>query len=106
MVTQLVLLTRRSDMSFKEFSAYWKNVHAPIGKKMPEVIRYVQYHGGVVEPTGKPAYDGVALLQFADMDALQRSWDSPEGKATAADIPNFLDGSKIVMLFNEENTVV
>lgn len=106
MVTQLVLLTRRSDMSFEQFSTYWKNVHAPIGAKMPEVSKYVQYHGGVAPANGAPAYDGVALLEFADMGALQRSWGSPEGQATAADIPNFLDGSKIVMLFNEENRVV
>ncbi len=106
MVTQLVLLTRRSDMSFEEFSNYWKDVHAPIGAKMPECKRYVQYHGGVAPANGEPAYDGVALLQFADMDALQRSWESPEGQATAADIPNFLDGDKIVMLFNEEHQIV
>lgn len=106
MVTQLVLLTRRSDMSFEQFSTYWKNVHAPIGGKMPFCTKYVQYHGGVAAASGTPAYDGVALLQFADMDALQRSWGSPEGQATAADIPNFLDGSKIVMLFNEEHQVV
>jgi uncharacterized protein (TIGR02118 family) len=106
MVTQLVLLTRRSDMSFEQFSTYWKNVHAPIGGKMPEVIKYVQYHGGVAPANGAPAYDGVALLQFADMGALQRSWGSREGQATAADIPNFLDSSKIVMLFNEEHQVV
>ena len=52
MVTQLVLLTRRSDMSFEQFSTYWKNVHAPIGGKMPEVIKYVQYHGGVAPANG------------------------------------------------------
>jgi len=105
MITQLVLLTRRSDMSFDEFSSYWKNVHAPIAEKMPDVDRYVQYHGAAT-PSGEPAYDGVALLQFADMDTLQRSWDSPEGKLTAADIPNFLDGSKIVMLFTEGHQLI
>ncbi len=106
MVTQLVLLTRRSDMSYEEFSKYWKDVHAPIGAKMPECKRYVQYHSGVAPAAGEPAYDGVAFLQFEDMDALGRSWESPEGQATAADIPNFLDGDKIVMLFNEEHVIV
>lgn len=106
MVTQLVLLTRRADMSFEEFSKYWKEVHAPIGGKMPECESYIQYHGGVAPANGEPAYDGVALLKFKDMDALQRSWESPEGQATAADIPNFLDGEKIVMLFNEEHVIV
>lgn len=73
---------------------------------MPECKRYVQYHSGVAPAAGEPAYDGVALLEFEDMDALGRSWESPEGQATAADIPNFLDGDKIVMLFNEEHVIV
>ncbi len=105
MITQLVLLTRSPNSTFDEFSSYWKKVHAPIAKKMPDVIRYVQYHG-VANQSGEAAYDGVALIQFADMETLQRSWDSPAGKATAADIPNFLDGSKTVMVITEANQVI
>ena len=105
MITQLVLLTRRDDMSHEEWSTYWRETHGPIAEKMPDVQRYIQYHG-VADPSGEPAYDGVALLQFADMETLQRSWDSPEGKATADDIPNFLDASKLVMLFTDAHQVI
>ena len=103
MITQLVLLTRRSDMSRQEMSDYWKNVHGPIAEKMPNVHKYVQYH---TKPEGGEAYDGIALLQFDDEDAMNASWGSPEGKATSEDIPKFLDPNKVVIIVTEAHEVV
>ena len=105
MITQIVLLARRPDMTHEEWSTYWRETHAPINAKMKECQRYVQYHG-IADADGEAPYDGVALLEFADMETLQRGWDSPEGKATADDIPNFLDASKLVMLFCEGHQVI
>jgi uncharacterized protein (TIGR02118 family) len=109
MIKMTLLLTRRPDLTFEEFSHYWKNVHWPIVQTVPEVmqhtIRYTQQHsiGGV--PDGVPAapFDGYAEAWFPDMNAVYQVIGSAKwAEVVSTDDENFLDTSKTLVLFSEE----
>ena len=109
MIKMTLLLTRRSDLTFEQFSQYWKDIHWPIVQTVPEVmdttIRYTQQHniGGV--PDGVPAapFDGYAEAWFPDMDAVYRVIGSPKwAEVVSTDDENFLDTSKTLVMFSDE----
>lgn len=109
MIKMSLFLTRRSDLTFEEFSKYWENVHWPIVKSIAAVkentIRYVQQHniGGVPEGVTAAPFDGYAEAWFDDMDAVYRVVGSREwAEIVAKDDENFLDRSKTLLLFTEE----
>jgi uncharacterized protein (TIGR02118 family) len=52
-----------------------------------------------------PAYDAVAEDWFDDPAAMGAALASPEGQAVAADMPNFLDPSRVALLVVEEEDV-
>ena len=59
---------------------------------MPGLRKYVQDHP--IQDSGQAPCDGIAELWFDSAEALQAGLSGPEGQATAADAPNFLDGSE------------
>jgi uncharacterized protein (TIGR02118 family) len=89
------VVKKRADLSYDEFKAYWKDVHAPIAAKMPGVTKYLQNHTIVVDGAGstggEPGYDGIVFLEFESKEAHDAAWETPEGVATLADVPNFLE---------------
>ena len=105
MVTQLFLCKRPAGMSRDEFGAYWKDTHAPIARNIPGLQQYIQYHG-IPDANGEPSVDGVALMTFADADAMRAAWETPEGKATMDDAPNFVDLTQLVVTTFEEHQII
>jgi uncharacterized protein (TIGR02118 family) len=43
-------------------------------------------------------YYRMAELYFSDMEEMQKSMGSPEGQATAADLPNFASGGVRILI--------
>jgi uncharacterized protein (TIGR02118 family) len=104
-----LFLTRKADLTFEQFSDYWKNVHWPIVQTVPEVmentIRYTQQHniGGVPEGVTAAPFDGYAEAWFPNMEAVYKVIGSPKwAEVVAKDDENFLDRSKTLVLFSEE----
>jgi uncharacterized protein (TIGR02118 family) len=83
-------------MSHEQFVDYWQKVHGPLLKSNPAVRRYVQSHILSVRPTAHAAVtgevDGVVELWFDDLEAFDRSWESPVSKAILEDGANFIGG--------------
>ena len=50
MIKLVYCITRRHGMALEEFSRYWREVHGPIGRRIPGLRRLVQSH-----PTRQPA---------------------------------------------------
>lgn len=87
MTKVLVLLYKRSDLSWEAFGRYWRDAHRPIALRLPGLRRYVENH----PPTaGDPPY-GVAELYFDSPAAVQTALASAEGQAVLADLANFVD---------------
>jgi uncharacterized protein (TIGR02118 family) len=115
-------LRRRPDLSWEQFSDYWRDVHAPLVASHADLLgirRYVQLrtldvpglqrglqarNGGSPEP-----YDGVAQVWIDDLEAL-RMPASDEGRAASAalleDERNFIDLPNSPLWVVEETVVV
>jgi uncharacterized protein (TIGR02118 family) len=100
-------ITRKPGMTHEEFFRYWKEVHGPIGARIPGLRRLVQSHGLGLPGDGKtPDFDGVAELWFDDAAALLAARASPEWRASTADEENFIDPSRTAYLVSEEHVIL
>jgi uncharacterized protein (TIGR02118 family) len=100
-------ITKKPGLSDAEFFHYWKNVHGPIGARIPGLRKLVQSH--TIPATNQirvADYDGMAELWFDDLDALLTARRSPEWQASTEDEKNFVDGSKAAFFITEEHEVV
>jgi len=106
MTKVIFVLHRRPDMDRDEFSRYWRDVHGPIAAGMPGLRRYVQNYAVPDAASGDPPCDGIAELWFDSEEAMRAAFASPEGAATMADVPNFLDPDRIGEMVVEDVEVV
>jgi uncharacterized protein (TIGR02118 family) len=100
-------LKRMAGMSLDEFRKYWIDVHGGLGSKLPGLRRYVQSH--LIDEAymyAEPRYDGVAQLWFDSADAMRAAFESPQGKALAADGPKFIDTSALRYFVAQEHIVI
>ena len=80
------------------FEDYYSKVHAPIAAKMKGVAR-IELTKFEAAPDGvEPSFYRMAELYFPSKEALQKTLESAEGKATVADIANFATGGTTIIL--------
>ena len=122
MVKLTFCLRRRQDLSWEEFSTYWRDVHAPLVAGRAELLgirRYVQVrtvdarplhqalqrrNGGSPEP-----FDGIAEVWFDDVESFSRPRSDEARRAAEellADERNFIDLAHSPMWLGEEEQVV
>ena len=66
------------------FEHHYREVHAPLVKKLPGVRRYTFSRD--TRPVRGDLYYRIAEVDFDDIAALQRAFASPEGRAAASDV--------------------
>src|SRR5256885_11759057 len=96
MIELVYCITRRDGLTLEEFSRYWREVHGPIGRRIPGLRRLVQSHParhpGDFSPP--PSFDGMAELWFDDLAALEAARRSPEWRAAGAGEGQLVDGAR------------
>ncbi|SOD74671.1 uncharacterized protein (TIGR02118 family) [Jatrophihabitans sp. GAS493] len=107
-VKLLFCLRRRADLTREEFQEYWQGSHGKLGVELADdlgFIRYVQSHtlsaplndALQASRSAPPAYDGVVELWFESVEAVERTFSTPKGRAAARrlveDESNFVDVS-------------
>jgi uncharacterized protein (TIGR02118 family) len=107
MIKLVYCITKRANLTDEEFFHYWKNVHGPIGAKIPGLRRLVQNHRLTV-PGDKYTsdFDGVAELWFDDVESLLRARQSPEWRVSSEDESNFVEPGKVSYLVAQERVIV
>lgn len=98
MFKAMILLTRRADMTHKDFATWWLTEHAPLARQLPGV-REIRFNE-VVEGDG---VDGVAELWFDDLASFEAAYASDLGKSVAQDSIDHV--SARVRLIVEENQI-
>jgi uncharacterized protein (TIGR02118 family) len=107
MVKLVYCITKKADLSDEEFFRYWKNVHGPIGARIPRRRKLVQSRR-INIPGDKypPAYDGIAELWFDNIEDLLAARQSPEWQAATEDEANFIDHTKVAYFVTGEHVVL
>ncbi len=82
------------------FDRHYFDTHVPIAKKIPGVLRYEVNGGPMVSPGGASPYHLIATIEFESMSTLQQGMRSAEGRAAAADVPNFAGAGVEMLMFD------
>ncbi len=111
MVKLVACLKRKPGMSSAEFHRYWKDVHGPLVKGVPEFMRhvrkYIQSHSVSDKvptfPTAPSHYDGVAELWFDSLEDIGKAFNEPRYmEVIRVDEPKFLDLPNCCIFVAEE----
>lgn len=106
MIKLVYCITKKAGMADDEFFCYWRNVHGPIGARIPGLRKLVQSHRVTIGgDQHHPDYDGVAELWFDDAAALLAARQSPEWEASSRDEANFIDREKVAYFVSEEHVI-
>ena len=82
------------------FDRYYFERHVPLARKIAGLQRYEVSSGGVGAPGGESPWHLAAILSFESIAALQEALASPEGQATAADLPHFAQAGVELLVFD------
>ena len=106
MIKLVYCITKKAGLTDDEFFHYWKNIHGPIGARIPRLRKLVQSHR-LTLPGDEHLhdYDGMAELWFDDVEDLLGARQSPEWKASTEDEANFIDHSKVAYFVSEEHII-
>jgi uncharacterized protein (TIGR02118 family) len=78
------------------FDKYYFSTHIPLARKVPH-LRGMKFNAGAPTALAGTAPYLIAELEFDSMAELQAAMASPEGQATAADVPNFASNPTILI---------
>jgi uncharacterized protein (TIGR02118 family) len=121
MLKSTFCLYRHPDMSHDQFTAYWREVHAPLVLEVAEVLGITGYrqihtthdkanHGLQASRGGPDPYDGIAEAWFADLASALAAFASPQGRIAwerlAEDERRFIDLARSPIFFGEEITII
>ena len=106
MLHVLYFITRKPALGETEFHRYWREVHGPIAKKVPQLRRYVQSHR-IPFAGANSTYDGAAEVWIDNEAALGALRQSPEYlKGALADEFNFIDMSRVEWLVTNDHVIL
>jgi uncharacterized protein (TIGR02118 family) len=100
-MSRLIVLYSQPDDT-EAFDRHYQEVHIPLAKKMPGLLRYTVSRGVTVAFGEDPVYL-IAELDFADQAAMDAALGSPEGRAAGRDmVANLAAGGVRNLVFEAE----
>jgi uncharacterized protein (TIGR02118 family) len=91
MLKFMVVIYRKPELSAAEFRRHLQEVHGPLAMKLPGLQKYVQNFASDDSKRESPGWDAIVELYFESWAAMEAAWESPQGKASDADLPLFAD---------------
>lgn len=83
----------------EHFRRYYEETHIPIARKMPGA-KGLRWSFDVQGLMGESPYFCIAELDFDSAESLQAAFETPEGQATAADVPNYATGGLTIVHYD------
>jgi uncharacterized protein (TIGR02118 family) len=106
MIKLVYCIRKKAGLTDEQFFDYWKNVHGPIGRRIPHLRRLVQSHRVKIKGDKfQPDYDGMAELWFDNAEDLLAARESREWKAASEDEANFADPTTVAYFVSEEHVI-
>src|ERR1700710_1156860 len=87
-----VVVNYKTPKDTAAFDKYYAETHIPLAKKLPGLRKYTVTKGPVATPGGPSPLHLFGTRSFDSVAASGAAFASPEGKATAADVPKFATG--------------
>ena len=107
MVKLVYCITKKPGLTDEEFFQYWKDIHGPIGARIPGLRKLLQSRRlNVRGDKHRPSYDGMAELWFDDVESLLAARQSPEWTASTEDEVNFIDQTRTAYFVSEEQLIL
>jgi uncharacterized protein (TIGR02118 family) len=107
MIKFVYCITKKSGMTDEDFFYFWKNIHGPIGARIPGLRRLVQSHRINVPGDARAAdFDGMAELWFDDVAGLLEARKSQEWEASGEGEHNFIDESRVAYFISGEHGII
>ena len=88
-----------------EFDRYYHDVHIPLAKTMKGIKGWTIGKCQSAVPGEKPPYYLIVGLYTESREAMEAILETPEGKATVADVPNFATGG-VTFLYDDEEVLI
>jgi uncharacterized protein (TIGR02118 family) len=92
LAARFTVLWRNTPTDIEAFERHYREVHIPLAKKMAGLRRYTLSRN-VARVRGEEPYYRIAELDWDDLEALRRAFDSPEGRATGEDVERLSEWS-------------
>lgn len=109
MIKGFALIPKKADLSLERFHSHWREVHAPLAKRIKSLRRYVQSHRIETPVPGFDAvpYEGVAEIWFDDLKSVRALGDNPDYLGGAyLDEANFIAEAGPAFLATREQLVI
>ena len=97
MVKIVYLVTKRPDLTDKQFVDHWTSTHADLATQLPELQAY-SINLPSPEQRGPRPIDGYAMVKFPSWTQAKAAWASEIGRATAADGELFMAGTRAAIV--------
>jgi uncharacterized protein (TIGR02118 family) len=106
MIKLVYCIRKKPGLSDDAFFEYWKDVHGPMGARIPGLRKLVQSHAIVVPGDVRQSdFDGIAELWFDSVESLLAARQSPEWRASGDDEANFIDPGGVAYSVTEEHEI-
>jgi uncharacterized protein (TIGR02118 family) len=106
MLKFMVVIYRKPGLTDAEFRRHLREVHGPLAKQLPGLKKYVQNFVSHDLTRNSPGWDAIVELYFESRAAMNAAWESPQGNASDADLPLFVDTSRTTWSVVEETIVL
>ena len=101
-----MLVIYRTPKDVEAFNRHYFETHIPLAKKLPGLRKYEISFGTVNVIAGPTDIYLIGILHFDDVDAMNKAFASPEGRAAAEDRQNYApDGTGVQILLFEDRDV-
>lgn len=87
------------------FDRYYREVHIPIARQMKGLLGWTIGKCEAIDRSSQPKYYLIVGLYAESREAMERILDTPEGRATVADVPNFATGG-VEFIYDDEEVLI
>jgi len=94
----VTLVKRRRGLSYAQYRDHQFGTHVPLAHRLPGLISYELFEFPPDAEGEEQPYDGMAVLEWENLDAFEAALASEQGAAALADLPNYLDTDSVITL--------
>lgn len=89
----------KTPKNIEAFEKHYYNVHIPLAKQLPGLIKYEISKGNIISTTGNEETFLIGTLYFDSLDAIKKAFDTEIGRQCAADRKILAPGNEQIQIY-------